>query len=83
MRLAFNRAMNPDGFDECTFGAMLGFDEAFELVCVGFVHLETFLVRVLFVAPLSAKNIEKSETRRANREHHECFHNPATASCGR
>jgi len=49
MRLAFNRAMNPDGFGECAFGAMLGFDKALELVCVGFVHLKTFLVRVKFV----------------------------------
>jgi hypothetical protein len=41
--------MNPDGFDEGAFGAMLCFDEALELVCVGFVHLKTFLVRVQFV----------------------------------
>ena len=41
--------MNADGSDECAFCAMLRFDKALKLVCVGFVHLETFLVRVLFV----------------------------------
>ena len=41
--------MNADGSDECAFCAMLRFDEALKLVCVGFVHLETFLVCVLFV----------------------------------
>jgi hypothetical protein len=49
IRFAFSLAMDPDGFDECALCAMLRFDEAFELVCVGFVHLETFLVRVQFV----------------------------------
>jgi hypothetical protein len=41
--------VNADGFDECAAGAMLGFDEALELILAGFVHLETFLVRTQFV----------------------------------
>ena len=63
IRLACGLAMNPDGSGECTFGAMLCFDEALELICVRFFHRETFLVCMQFMR--SNKRHKYLETKNA------------------